>query len=312
MLRPIAQLRWFFPEGTIYDTGTSASHLIFVALEKMGCNPIMMVGQDLAFDRFTERSHATGIPQLLYDVGQKQRATSLKKVKENNKSEMLVPGNNGEPILTMNWWNSFRHTLNTLIRHTEADCYNVIPKDYGAKIENAKIIDPSEALALLPSTATEIVTKMRRTLMETHQQKTHAEYLDHFKERTNRALSYLLEYQQVALEMLDAISLFRQRYNPKYFSEDTFKPFLERVELIAEDLFKDEDNFYEAFFMAQVQTKTFAIAQKSEGLLASNVDPKLRIEYQLEWAVEWFLTTYTWASRMEQFIKRRYSGDINA
>lgn len=304
MMRAIAQLKWYWPEAELYEAGNSSSHLALAVLQKMGCSQAMIVGQDLAFDRHSQKTHVDGIPKLLYDLGQQQRSESQSDAEQSGRSECLVEGNDGRPILTMPWYNKFRRVLERLIRMGNIPCHNVIPAEYGAKIQQARHLDPSRALSLLEGLPTLDIAQRIRSRLKA-QEGTKEIFLRRAQILNEKALAYLREYQNVCLEVLDSISIYRQRFSPVYFDENTYRPFFQKIEQIGNDLFADADEFHMTFFLAQVQDKTFALSQLSEELLTGKKTMTEKIEMQFDMIREWFSTTYYWAARMGRFLERQ-------
>ncbi len=301
MMRTIGQLQWFYPDVKNWDTGNSSSHVAFKVVEALGCSPIMLVGQDLAFDRHSERSHVEGIPQLLYDVGQKQRRESETK-SAGGDSQVLVEGNDGTPILTMSWYNDFRTYLQIMIAESESPCYNVIPADYGARIEHAIHILPDQALTLFGSEDYQIVEEVKNRLA-IHPQISNDAALQIFQERVALALNYLREIEMLSLQMMDMVSIFRQRYNPAYYDEEHFQPLMRRLELIIGECYTDPDDFFNNFLLALVQNTAFALCQTSHELLTKRKTPPERIEHQLGLVMHWFRVAHQWSSRMANYIE---------
>ncbi|MDR2105221.1 MAG: DUF115 domain-containing protein, partial [Deferribacteraceae bacterium] len=56
--RPFATFQWLEIEKGVIDTGPSSGNMAFALLAYLGCNPIILIGQDLAFEE--GRTHADG------------------------------------------------------------------------------------------------------------------------------------------------------------------------------------------------------------------------------------------------------------
>ncbi len=304
MIRSVGQLAYFFPQAKIYDTGNSSAHMNYVALERMGCDPIMLVGQDLAYDRHSQETHGTKLPGVVDQFERMMRERCAHEA-EDSKSECLVEGNDGRPILTMPWFNDFRRVFEILIKRSPSVCINVIPVDYGAKIDHAIRMDPEKALWSLKDSLP-VVESIRNRLAEP----THVEadrYRSLFQARMLFAMEQLKRYQEVAFEVMEAISMFRRDYDPLVHEGRIFEPFLRKVQQIGHDLANDEDGFYEKFFLAQIQYKTLRLAQSGESILSSQekTGPE-KIEAQIELMQDWFATIHLWASRMEGHLRKHF------
>lgn len=125
-----------------HHCGNSAATMAFALLNYLGCSPIILVGQDLAFDRATAHSHATGAHPLLFARGveERQEATSS--------TENFVPGNDGTPILTSPIYRSMALHFGALIARTGARCFNAIPAHAGMAIPGTAWVDPQRVREL--------------------------------------------------------------------------------------------------------------------------------------------------------------------
>lgn len=129
-LRPHFGMKYFFPNiPTSMVTMSSVAHLGLYSLWLMGCSPIYLVGQDLAFDPETKLAHASGHPF----TKDEQPWVGIKA--ENHR---------GEIVETDFLWLEFSYTLAEIIRRYHIDCFNVIPEKYGIKINNTKRLEPNK------------------------------------------------------------------------------------------------------------------------------------------------------------------------
>lgn len=305
LMRPIGQLRWFYPEEAAVDTGQSVSHLLLIMLQRMGCSPIMLVGQDLAFDRHSARTHAGGVPDLLYKLGQSQRRVSQEQVDRGVPGQCLVEGNDGTPILTMEAYDSFRRAFSALIRKGETPVYNIIPADYGAKIPHAVWMDPREAPALLQATSPMCASVSE--IMQHTSRRSRDAFLRQARHRLQEAVELLDVYRSASLDVLDSISIFRQRHSPVYYGRETFRGFFHGLEQAANNLVEYNRIFYVSFFLTFVQANHFVIAQRAEELLAREDSETRQIESQVGAVREWFELVYHWSSRAHRLLQRKLS-----
>lgn len=295
MMRPLGQLYWFYPESSFHDTGSSVSHKLLVTLQSLGCSSVMLVGQDLAFDRHSSKTHAAGMPKLLEELGQSQRKAS-------EDESIYVEGNNGEPILTMEWYNRFRKAFARLIRKGGVPVYNVIPSDYGAKIPHAELVDPKNALAMLGESRP--ISQMMREAIAAAPMLSYDEQLVKVRNRIDVAIDYLQQYRDISLDVLDSISMFRQQFSPAYFGREKFKAMFQRVEHIAGQITCDQDEFYQRFMLAFVHASNFDIAQEAEKILSKSSSETEQIESQIELIKSWFKNVHFWSSRSLHYLQR--------
>lgn len=309
MIRQIGQLLYFFPDAKIYDAGNSSAHINYVALERMGCSPIMLVGQDLAYDRHSYETHGTAMPSVVDKFERKMREQCAQQAQD-PESECLVEGNDGKPILTMPWFNNFRKVFEAFIRRSPVTCFNVIPEDYGAKIAHSVRIDPEEAAQQLGKPLS--VAAMIRQRLALQPRPNPLVYRNWLQGRFAQAIEMLHHYHDIAVEVMDAVSSFRHRYDPTVHEVGIFEPFLKKIQQIAQDLSDDEDRVYDTFFLAQIQHRTFGLTQVGESILTVCEMTPEQIENQIALVQEWFSTILLWASRMEGHMLKNaalYLGD---
>ncbi len=303
MLRHLGQTKWFYPDRKFYACGSSVAHKLTVALKQMGCSSILLVGQDLAFDRYSEKTHAEGIPKIIYDYAQKERKFFEKGASQGG-THCVVEGNNGQPILTSPTLNSFRKFFGQLIREEKMNCYNVIPKEYGAKIPHAIWKDPEEVFSLLGESRP--VVKLIQERLARFPVEDFRKYKKRIQRLLDKSEEYLKVYQQVSLDILDSISLFCHQYDVSLCDEEVFRPMLERLEKVTVDferhLFGEED-FYGDFFLALIQDRSFAVSQLSHALLKQKMPPHERIAAQISLFRDVYNTSQLWSARMGKFLR---------
>ena len=128
--REFAHFEWMqIPKGTL-TAGPSCSNLGFKILEAMGCDPIILVGQDCSFAS-AEKTHAEGAPAVT-NLHLKQK--ELYKVK----------GNYSDFVYTNNIYDMFRKAFETDMLTYSGTCINAT--EGGAYIEGTKIATLKESI----------------------------------------------------------------------------------------------------------------------------------------------------------------------
>lgn len=299
MLRSIVPLPLFFPESEHYVTGISVSHLIYKALEVVGCHRILLVGQDLAYDRHSARTHADGMPELLIKYGQKHREESVKQSTD-PQCGVMVEGNDGAPILTGYWYNRFRSLLTHLIRESGVETVNVIPADYGAKIQLAKWSAPGDALALLGERCD------ARAVIATQVANATILPVDQFHVRQKAVLRDVLDrvknYNAMLLDVLDNISQFSHRYNINHYNTELFTPLLRRVEYILNQM--GEDHVIAYLIAGIAQGSIIKLAQHAEYILAKNMPEHEKFIAKVDNVFHVISNMLLWGGRVARFLER--------
>lgn len=128
--RNFAHFEWMqVPKGTL-TTGPSCSNLGFKILEAMGCDPIILVGQDCSFAS-AEKTHADG-------------ASSVTNLHLKQENLYKVKGNYSEFVYTNNIYDMFRKAFETDMLTYKGTCINAT--EGGAYIEGTKIATLKESI----------------------------------------------------------------------------------------------------------------------------------------------------------------------
>ncbi len=130
-------LPWIFPEADAQRTGmSSVSHLGLFTLWALGCRPIYLLGQDLAYDPETHRSHYAGYGLDFSKESAPDMGWSFKK----------TTGNDGQELETDSEWFLFGVLISKMVKQYKMECVNLIPTTHGIKIEGIDRQDPLPVL----------------------------------------------------------------------------------------------------------------------------------------------------------------------
>ncbi|MGE5380681.1 MAG: motility associated factor glycosyltransferase family protein [Methylocystaceae bacterium] len=129
--RNFDHFRWIGIDRGIQDIKLSAGNMAFKVAEALGCNPIILIGQDLAFSR-DGRTHAAGNA-----MGENQEFFYQDKILE-------VMGNDGEPIKTTGTWYSFLQGYEIDVAGYQGICIN--STEGGAYIKGTQVMSFQEAI----------------------------------------------------------------------------------------------------------------------------------------------------------------------
>lgn len=130
----------FFPNlMPLRNIGISCAHMSMVMLMILGCNPIALVGQDLAYDRNSGETHFAG-------------AADYARQAEAKRKRIKLPDNQGGTIESTESWELFRDFFAVLINYNpDYKIYDVIERDAGVKIEGTELIEPANFFSKLTS-----------------------------------------------------------------------------------------------------------------------------------------------------------------
>ncbi len=138
------------------ELGHSSAHAAFLILKYLGCDQIYLFGQDLCYHE--NHSHAEGAWEDSSKV--------MMELQNKEDDRLTVEGNNQQKVLSNVLWLTFLKTFGDyLIPNYQGKVYNVIPKNYGAKIQGAERIDYEQFLKNIPQTPTEVLKKINQVMV---------------------------------------------------------------------------------------------------------------------------------------------------
>lgn len=300
LMRSIAQANYFWPEVPAQYTGNSCSHVGLVALRDMGCDPILLLGQDFAFDRFSKKTHAGEQPAVIAKVEGKVREQAQESV-DSGDTQWMVEGNNGEKILTSHWLRDFQIKTEDILGKMSAKCYNVIPVEYGAKIRHTTRIDPSNAPALLGESR-EIVSVIRKHLSMPDEREQKEKHL-FLRDQVHKALEELSMLQALSLDMMASFSSYFNQFCPDFYPPDFYTPYLKKIDEVMDRLLFDKSReVFVNFFGPQIQETYLTLTVLSHELLTNKLKPEQKLEKQKDYIYQMFRTIHYWSSRMHHFL----------
>ncbi|MEQ8176001.1 MAG: 6-hydroxymethylpterin diphosphokinase MptE-like protein [Syntrophomonadaceae bacterium] len=128
--RNFDHFRWLNIDKGILNIKASAGNMAFKVAEALGCNPIILLGQDLAFSR-DGYTHASGTT-----YGENQNTV--------NQTILEIPGNDGQPIQTTRTWFSFLKAYEVDVANYQGDCINCT--EGGAYIPGTTVMPFAQAI----------------------------------------------------------------------------------------------------------------------------------------------------------------------
>ncbi len=128
--RDFDHFKWLGIDRGILKIQLSAGNMAFKVAEALGCDPIILIGQDLAFSR-DGRTHANGTA-----YGEKQALPGGQ--------ILTVSGNDGRPIETTSTWYSFLRSYEMDLLNYSGTCINAT--EGGAYITGTEVMPFQEAV----------------------------------------------------------------------------------------------------------------------------------------------------------------------
>lgn len=187
--RNFATFKWLdIPKG-ILDIGPSSANMAFKILEFLGCDPIILIGQDLAYGD-DNSSHAEG-----FHYGSTFET-------KNRPDALEVEGNYKDKVYTSIYWRMF-------LKHYERDISTykgtvINATEGGAKIHGTKIMSFAEAIEkYIPDTSIKPIESIRKNLKYTSV-KTKRNEVRTVLDKLNHALDFC---NRVAKESSEAVEM---------------------------------------------------------------------------------------------------------
>jgi hypothetical protein len=130
VFRPFSHFDWFHLDKGTLPIGPAVSNMAFAIAEYLGCDPIIMIGQDLAFAEDGD----THVEDMRFGERDASYYSSV----------IEVEGNDGRPVKTSRMWEVLKAAHEEDIRYHKGLCINAT--EGGAKIRGAHVMPFSEAI----------------------------------------------------------------------------------------------------------------------------------------------------------------------
>lgn len=148
--RNFSHFHWLHQDKGYLTIGPSVGNMAYKVAEVLGCDPIILIGQDLAFAEDGD-THVKDMP-----FGERDEFYY--------KDVLEVEGNSGSPVKTSIPWDAFRVAFEEDIREYRGTCINAT--EGGAKIRGAEVMPFREAIDKYCSTAFDPVSIIADSLSD--------------------------------------------------------------------------------------------------------------------------------------------------
>ena len=128
--RPFSHFDWFQLDKGVLPIGPAVSNMAFSIAEYLGCDPIIMIGQDLAFAEDGD----THVEDMRFGERDEYYFSSM----------IEVEGNDGRPVKTSRTWEIFKAAHEEDISSYKGLCINAT--EGGAKIRGAQVMTFAEVI----------------------------------------------------------------------------------------------------------------------------------------------------------------------
>ncbi|WP_186434579.1 motility associated factor glycosyltransferase family protein [Seleniivibrio woodruffii] len=146
--RNFATFKWLDIEKGTLNIGPSSGNMAFKILEYIGCDPIILIGQDLAFGE-DGNTHATG-------------STFGERESTYYENCLLVEGNYSPQVRSSRVWNMFLNYYHKDVLNSQAKVINAT--EGGAKIHGTEIMTFKEAIGKYVTESFDPLAAIKKTL----------------------------------------------------------------------------------------------------------------------------------------------------
>ncbi len=143
VFRDYLHFRWMKIERGEINCGKSVAHLLFKMAEYMGCNPIVLIGQDLSYGDNGE-THEKGATYAAEIMEEESKDILSKDPNHVLYRDIMVKGNYKEKVRTSGLWHFFLRSFDTYAKNFKGTLINAT--EGGAYIENTQIMTLNEAI----------------------------------------------------------------------------------------------------------------------------------------------------------------------
>lgn len=256
--RNFATFHWLEIDKGILDIGPSAANMAFKVLEYLGCNPIILIGQDLAFGE-NELTHAEGAT-----FGEKEEQYHTRR------QILEIEGNYRPKIKTTDVWYKFLKFYEKDISEFSGEVINAT--EGGAKIPGTKVMYFKDAIEKYTKEKFDIIEAIKKSLKHPD-----SEEISENKQKMIRKTDDAIEYCQYVLNILKNGSELTDK-----FKKHIIEPFEKEKNIDEQEAAKlfeslqkplevfGEKKFYE-IFMHFVQSYYMTSMVELNAILASDM-----------------------------------------
>lgn len=272
-------LPWLFPGTATHGRAmSSVSHVGLFVLQYLGCSPIYLVGQDLAYDPDTRGSHASG-----YHLREDETAWQAA-----GHATCQARSNSGETITTLRWWNQVARFIGYMVREHSTECYNVIPERFGIAIPGTTRLEPDAAWVARFGASFDAHAQLRAKLQNfsTAEREARRQAIFTTLQTTREWLHTCIATSRRLMEDIFTWSIARPPTLERGNTVDAYQRFFQQLEQRTGALMQHP--YYATLLGPLVQTRHLDLGQTSVAMLGNDDhDPATR-EAKLAIPLSWF------------------------
>ena len=274
----------------------SVSHLSYLGLRILGCEKIILAGQDLAFDPSSGKSHTDNVDTFLLQVGDDLQEINGKKTPVYD-----VTGYDGKPRRTTATWHHFATSFNQLIARYGGQVFHAIPENRGIPITHTTRIDPwgcLEKLAPIKPDKNLAMTKLNSL-------KPQSLFSPNITQCTQAALN---DFRVTSLAAMREISAAWRDHDVRVADRDHktyYENFFNGLESRLNNLKNSHNHFFEKKFLKLIMNSYLGRLIEKNQELHQNPDFISRTLNLIQNYFQTFNLIHLWASRALETIATR-------
>ncbi|MCA1933576.1 MAG: DUF115 domain-containing protein [Calditerrivibrio sp.] len=257
--RNFATFQWIDIDKGILDIGPSAANMAFKVLEYLGCNPIILIGQDLAFGE-DDVTHASGAT-----FGERENQYYAKgRILE-------VEGNYLPRVKTTDVWYKFLKFYENDISQFKGDVINAT--EGGAKIPGTKVLSFKDTIERYIIRDFDVIDIIRSNLNYPSKEEI-ASNREKIIKKTDDAIEYSKYVKNIFNEGIEFTDMFNKEIIEVFDRKEKVdeKRYLDLFYKVQEPMkVFSEKKFYE-IFMHFVQSYYMTTMVEINGVQASDID----------------------------------------
>ena len=270
---------WLEIEKGQLSTGPSTANLAYKIAEVLGCNPIILVGQDLCLgeDGYT---HATG-------------ALPNQKIQDVKRDEYFeVPGNSAQTVLTTKVWYNFLKHYEYDISNYNGLCINAT--EGGARIDGARVMKLADAINTYCRETFDPVDVIKKNLSAYKiDMKEELKGLFYKVEKARDAMARLIHLCKKGIDLIDEFD--QKIYLPLLIREEERLPEKEDIRDYADQVFRltkeiIDEKFTNQILRTSLQAYHLPFEMEKSALLDRFENPTMADIASIHSTKEWFAT----------------------
>lgn len=294
--RDVGFENWFENPPEREFLGSTVSHLGYVVLRRLGCDTVLLAGQDFAYDPTTLTTYCDNVTAQIRSLGD-AAAADLKS------REVEKDGYGGGKQVTTPIWIECVQIMSELVVKHGGRVLQILPVGYGIPIPFTEQIRPDAAFANFVAPLPPKV-KSEAALLSRHRPDPALKAVAGAK--IKKIAENLRAFATFSLKAMREMSEFWLDYHALEEGGDLtvrYRDFFKRMETYHEALLRHDGGFFDDYFLQVITTSHALIGVKLAKLLKEETHFGKRVHGQMRLLFEWYEMIHLWSSRSLDLIE---------